>query len=752
MKMRTRTTILTGALLLVFAGGARAQQEPSAGAASQTPTATTAPASTTSFTPKLGQIDFGFRGDSVSGDAARYQRFRDLRDGGYVDRFRLTKETEQWAFRATANNVGYRDQRFTVNYQDIGRLKLNAEWNQVPLFISDSTRTLYKDNGNGVLTIDDGIQATLQNAGAPTSAATLDAMTSALGGARRYDLRSRRDIGTVNLVYSVNQDVDVKFDVRNTNRNGYNLMSFGFGTSPGLNPVVELGVPTDDRTTDVKGAVEFANERGLASVGYNASWFSNHIPTVQFDNPLRAVDISGGSSSGRVVMWPTNHSFSVNLNGTYKLPARSRASAFISIGQWDQNEPLVSPTVNTALTLVAPPLERPSAEAKADIVSMVYNFNSRPNDYVWLNAKYRYYDYANKTALYDTRVLIGDWSVGTAQWENEPASMKRNTIDLDASISAHKYVGLGLGFTREDSDRTHRIFEKTAEDTYRVSFDSTGNRYVTLRTKYEHSNREGSGFEAELLAEVGEQPDTRHFDIANRTRDRFTSTLSITPTAYLDLSASVGTGKDKYGQTGFGLRNNDNRTWSVGADVLPSDRVNLGVNYGEEKYTALQYSRTANPLSPTNQDFNDPSRDWWTDQADKVKTFTASADFLKCLPKTDIRLGYDISDGRATYVYNLKPEQKVFTTVPLAQLAPLKNKLTDGRFDIKYYVRPNLALGGAYGYEQYKVEDFALGAGTLTTLNPVNASNGVFASTIYSGYLYRNYRAHTGWLRLTYLW
>jgi MtrB/PioB family decaheme-associated outer membrane protein len=747
--MRTRTFSLIGALLLVFAGSAQAQQEPAAAA---TPQAAVAPVPTpTPFTPKLGQIDFGFRGDSVTGDAARYQRFRDLREGGYVDRFRMSKETEQWVFKATANNVGYRDQQFTVNYQDIGRLKVNADWNQVPLFISDSTRSLYKDNGNGVLTIDDSIQRTLQTTGTGVGAG-YNALRSALAGASRYDLRSRRDIGTLNMVYALNQGVDVKFDVRNMNRSGYNLMSFGFGTSPGLNPVVEFGVPTDDRTTDVKGSVEFANDRGLVSVGYNASWFSNHIPTVTFDNPLRVDDISGGPSSGRVAMWPTNHAFNVNVNGSYKLPARSRASAYISIGQWDQNEALVSPTVNKALTLLAPPLERPSAEAKADIVSMVYNFNSRPNEYLWLNAKYRYYDYANKTPIYETVALVGDWAPGPAVWENEPASVKRNSIDLDASISAHKHLGIGLGFSREDNDRTHRIFEKTAEDTFRVSFDSTGSQFITLRTKFEHSNREGSGFEAALLDEVGEQPGTRHYDIANRTRDRVTTILSITPTAYLDLNGSFASGKDKYGQTGFGLRNNDNTAWSFGLDVLPTERVNLGVNYGRERYTALQYSRTANPLTATDVTFNDPTRDWWDNQADTVKTFTATADFLKCLARTDIRLGYDISDGNATYVYSLKPEQKVFTTVPLTQLAPLKNKLTNGRMDVKYYVRPNLALGGAYWYEEYKVSDFALGDVTLTSLAPANGSSGAFANAIYSGYLYRNYRAHTGFLRLTFLW
>ena len=81
---------------------------------------------------------------------------------------------------------------------------------------------------------------------------------------------------------------------------------------------------------------------------------------MQFDNPLRADDISGGPvvrAGGAVAV---EHAFSVNVNGSYKLPVRSRASASISVGQWNQNEALVAPTVNTALIVVAPPLERPT--------------------------------------------------------------------------------------------------------------------------------------------------------------------------------------------------------------------------------------------------------------------------------------------------------------------------------------------------------------------------------------------------------
>jgi MtrB/PioB family decaheme-associated outer membrane protein len=751
--MRNRTRLLIGALLLVLPGFTQAQQAQQPPAA-QTPqstipeTATAAP-----FTPKMGRIDFGIRGSNFEGDQARYERFRDLRDGATLDRFRLDKETETWLFHGEANNVGYRDQRFTAEFQNIGKMRFDFDWNQIPFFISGDTRSLYSDNGNGTLSIDRGLRQAIQDATLSGNAARDAALTSALLQAKQFDMRSRRDVGTFDLVYTLNRDADLKFNVRNTNRNGHNLMSFGFGTSPGLNPAVEFGAPVDNRTTDIKGMLEFANARGLFSVGYTGSWFDNHVPNVRFDNPLRATDSATlGPASGLTPLWPSNSAFSFNVNGSYKLPARSRASAAISIGRWNQNEALVQPTVNTAL--VAPPLERPSAEAKADIVSMVYNFTSRPTDMVWLNAKYRYYDYANKTPLFEMPALVGDFSFNPATaalWENEPSSMQRRTFDADASFTPYNYIALGVGLTREDSDRTHRIFENTAENSYRVSLDSTGYQYLTVRTKFEHSRRTGSGFEEALLEEVGEQPDTRHFDIADRDRDRATAIFTFTPIAQLDVNASVSTGKDNYRNTGFGLRDNNNNTWNVGFDAAPIDTVNFGINYGFEKYTALQYSRTANPLTATDLTFNDPTRDWWDDQTDKVKTVSASLDFIGTIPKTDVRISYDLSDGKATYVYSLRPDQKVFTTVPLSQLPPLKNKLTDARIDVSHFVRQNIAIGVGYQFEDYQVDDFSLNSTTINQLNPVNAA-GVFASTIYSGYLYRNYTAHLGYVRVSYLW
>ena len=547
--MRTRTAILTGALLLVLAGAARAQQN--ATAAAPQPTGAVSATDTTAFTPKFGRVDFGYRGNDVTGDAARFQRYRDLRDGGYVDQFRFTKDRETWIFDASANNVGYRDQSYRAGFENFGTLRATVSWTQVPLWISDSTATLYKDNGNGVLTIDDAVQSAIQATGTNTTARD-QALTAALTGAVPYDLKSRRNVGLVNLTYAANRATDVKFDLRHSARTGDNLMSFGFGTSPGLLPAVEFNVPMDDRTTDLKGTVEFANDKGLVALSYGASWFENNRPTVMFDNPMRVTDISAGASKGLTPLWPSNQMFSYNVTGGYRLPGHSRATASIVFAQTHQNADLVAPTVNTALFSTMPALERTTTEGKANTLGMVYGFSSRPSQYVSFEARYRYFDYANKTVPFETTPLIGDWSVGTGLIETEPASIKRETIDLDGTLSPIPYLDVRLGYTREDADRTFRIFEKTAEDSYRVMVDSIGNPYISLRTKYEHATREGSHVDEALLEEVGEQPETRHYDVANRTRDRVSGLVSVTPVPYLEVNASVGTGNDKYKDTGFG--------------------------------------------------------------------------------------------------------------------------------------------------------------------------------------------------------
>src|SRR4029079_16011402 len=124
--MRTRIMILTGALLVTSAIYAQAQDAKPAPAQPQQ--------AVSPFPPQFAHVDFGYRGTSFTGDEARYNRYRDLRDGPYVNRFRFAKDNGSPAFRAEANNVGYRDQRYFGDLQSGGKLRAMFEFNSNPLY------------------------------------------------------------------------------------------------------------------------------------------------------------------------------------------------------------------------------------------------------------------------------------------------------------------------------------------------------------------------------------------------------------------------------------------------------------------------------------------------------------------------------------------------------------------------------------------------------------------------------------------
>ncbi len=78
-----------------------------------------------------------------------------------------------------------------------------------------------------------------------------------------------------------------------------------------------------------------------------------------------------------------------------KLPARSRATGYVSLGNVTNNTPLLPFTSNAALPAIA--LDRPTADLTARVTAMNYGFTSAPTNYLWFSARYRQYAYDNRS-------------------------------------------------------------------------------------------------------------------------------------------------------------------------------------------------------------------------------------------------------------------------------------------------------------------------------------------------------------------
>ena len=99
--MQDRRFVLTAALLLI-AGPAMAQ-------APQAPQ----PQAPGTASPFRGSADFGGVFTVTDGDEARYQRYRDERDGVFSN-LTVNRSGARYLFDANASHVGYRDQKYNA--------------------------------------------------------------------------------------------------------------------------------------------------------------------------------------------------------------------------------------------------------------------------------------------------------------------------------------------------------------------------------------------------------------------------------------------------------------------------------------------------------------------------------------------------------------------------------------------------------------------------------------------------------------
>jgi len=767
--MRIRTTLLTGALLLASTAFAMAQQTP------QTPPQQ---GQTTDVIarPQLGSFDFSFRTSDVTGDQARFQRYQDIRDRGAGLNFKFNREDQGWFFDTKANNVGYNDQAFSGLFGS-GKMKGSFEWTETPLFYgaADELATPYSTSISGnvaKMTLDPTTVANVQ-AGKATGI-VLNTSQLAAGSTFRAlevgtDVKSRRDNLNVNLTYQANRDVDVNFAVNSYARTG----TQPWGAAFAFNDAVELPLPIDNRTTDVTAGVEWANQMGMLRLAYNGSYFANNIETLQWSNPLRATDswnassysngTLGGSSLGQMALFPSNHANTVSAAGLYKLPAHSSFNASLAVSSLSQNEALLPFTINSVLqpgttirmsdgsTWVGQAPERATAEGDVRVVNTNVNFTSRPNRHFGLTAKYRYYNWDNRTPIFHNvdNVRFDGAPEHVPGSESEYASLKRQSFDVDASFTPTTYGAFRIGYGREAADQTYREIPSYGENTFRASFDTIGNRYVMLRAMYTNSRRSGP-VDVEVITDAGAQPDSRQFDVANRNSYRGALILEVAPLPVVGFSVSAFKGRDEYPDQQFGLLNNDNNGVTLGVDLTPTDTVTLSFNYGRENYAALQQSRNANPAPDPS--WTDPNRNWNLNNTEKVNDYGVNLGLVRIVPKAEIRLGFDRSDSDQGFLYGGPRVAMMAATIDKATGLPTFMPLPDvtniwkrATADFKYFLSPRVAIGATYMYDNYAVSDFA------STYNPDGTPRYDPLGGLILGYGFRPYTANTGWFRVIYL-
>jgi MtrB/PioB family decaheme-associated outer membrane protein len=678
------------------------------------------------------RIDFGVRIGGANGDPARWQRYRDLRDGPVVNRFDLRFDENDWQLSLGGDHVGYRDQRYQIDALRPGRVRFNFMWDQIPLFISQDTLTLYREDNPGELRIDDAIQAAIQGG--------VFTLRQAAGSAFPFTTRTRRDNAVAELTYQANRTTDVFFNFTNTNRTG----NIPFGATFGFSNAIEVPLPIDQRTTNVQTGVEWANQDAMVRVAWDGSWHDNNVEALVWDNPLRLTDATTAPAQGQMAEWPGNTFHMLSSAGSVKLPARSRLVATVGFGWARQNEQLLPNTINTALA--APPVPRPTADARGQTASTYLGFTSRPTNRVLVSARHRFYRFDNETPQFlRTGSVSYDTSVRNELSEPHFYSVSRQTLDFDVTTNLGPAAWkIGYGF--QGGERTARHWENTSENAFRTSVDVVGRGPYSVRALYEFAVRDGDGLETEFLSEAGEQVSMRHFDIASRDRNRVSFIVTAAPTTMFDVIGSVAIGQEDYTDEGIGLRDNAHRIYSIGVDVTPRETIGTGISYSFEEYDAFLNQRQATSLD---QAFS-PAQRWDMDTDDRAHNILAHLDLPQLFERTDVRFTYDFSNARTTFVYSLPPGS---TLTQPEQLPPVRHSEHRAEVGVTRQFTTNWSFGVDYWFHTYDVEDFALGGDidqgiAFPIVEP--GQQGPTVNTVLLNYIYRPFTGHTGIFRAIY--
>ena len=106
-----------------------------------------------------------------------------------------------------------------------------------------------------------------------------------------------------------------------------------YGGSFGHSSLVEVPAPDRHRLTDLEAGAEYSRGAVLLRGGYSGSLFHNDDTTIAYDSPFRLTDVCGAPRGrGGTRCRPSNSFVSVNGMASVKLPARSRATAYVSFG------------------------------------------------------------------------------------------------------------------------------------------------------------------------------------------------------------------------------------------------------------------------------------------------------------------------------------------------------------------------------------------------------------------------------------
>ena len=575
-------------------------------------------------------------------DAFRYGKYTGLTDEGVeplID-FRID-ERPQWDSGDTRRwhlegwRLGLDSRRLEYAWQDQGVQAFSAEYRQIPNNRIGDGVTPYRGVGGDTLAlapgwaIEPGSSSTEGFINLSPSLAKLEVDTER----KRLDLAYERKLGKA---WGFN------IDYKHETKDGTRTIGALFGYNGGNPRSVILPAPVDYVYDNVEAMFTFGTARLQAGFGVYLSFFSNDETALIWQNAYGRQSqwdesVHYPDAQGRLALEPDNSYRQFKGYAGFNFSPTTRLTADLAIGTMEQDEPLLSYTINPQLE-VHTPVPLANADAQIDTTLLNVRFTAQPLRRLGLAVNWNYDDRDNQTprAVYP---YIGGDSQDQRPYEegriNLPYSYERSKADAIATLRLGGRARIKGGV--EYSDISREYSEVAGADEWAWVGGIRINPFETTSFSFDvrSSSRDVDAYvdnlpliESHLPGTLEEDefenhPLLRKYFLTGRDRDEYRLRVDFYPNPQVNLGLSASRFDDDYDDGYFGL--NEAEVSAVSFDVgwYPREHVALLAYYTMEEYDASQSSRSFGNAAAA----ADPERDWFADSSDDVDTWNLSLTF-----------------------------------------------------------------------------------------------------------------------------
>lgn len=605
-------------------------------------------------------IEFGL--GVVDGESYRFGRYNGLeREGGYgvlnVDWFRRAPHDAEVPhyIHVVATDLGLSTRRVEVEQGHQGRYRVRASYAELPTLRSDTGTTPFLGVGGNQLTLPSGWVGSANTAGMTALPATLQPVR--IGHERR-----RLGFG---LDVLLQRGWEISSDVRRERKEGLKTIGAVIGNSGGNPRAVILPEPIDYELREGEVALRWSDPRKQFEARYLVSLLEENLDALSWQNPYAA--ISGWNAAagfptgfGQLALPPDNQFHQGSLSGGWNWDSGLRLSGTVALGRMKQDEEFLPYTINPAIaSSVTQPLPRPSLDGRIDTTTANLQLTGRSGGRFGWSASWRLDDRDNRTPRAEYVYIGGDsanQSTGaTSSFRrfNEPISYRDSRLKADATWRLAPRTRLNGSVERRSTERTYSEREEADETTFRLALRHDNGDWLTAGLRFERADRDGStyvgnepflssyapGYTATVPGQFENPPLLRKLHLADRRRNRFAASATVTPTEAWSVTLDLQRLDDDYHASALGVTDTSSDVFTLDATWMPTTQWSSYAFLTRERLAMNQLGVSTRGATRV-VDAQDPARSWSAAHDDHIDTAGAGMKWTLAGDRLELALDY----------------------------------------------------------------------------------------------------------------